>query len=224
MVFLTNDDPAAGAVLSRKLRVAPQAKIWIGLHEQLSIDRTVRRVTGRAAFAQGFVLEHDPLRLRAMATCALLTQSRHGESARRLHDVLAVRVVALHAIHLPFPHRMMLRKVELGVDFKVTGETRLRIAPGVHDEFSVPATDSDMFAAGAMARFATGAARHLRRFDVQARMGTRWKNPRVFGVAIDARRVAHKTCTRNFRRRRDLAFERRARNQQKGSNGDAGPA
>ncbi len=220
VVFFPNDD--ASAVFSRELRVATQAKIWIGLHEQLSIDRTVWRVAGRAAFAQGFVLEHDTLRLRAMTTRALLIQSRHGESTRRLHDVLPVRVVALHAVHLSFAHGMVLREVELGVDFKVTREARLRIPPRVHDEFSVPAPDCDMFAAGTMTRFATGTARHLRRFNVQARMRTRRKNPRVFGVAIDARRVSHKTCAGNFRRRRALAFDRRTGNQQCGSD-DAAP-
>ena len=150
MVFLANDDAVPVSVPGWELRVAAQAKIWIGLHEQLAIDGTVWRVTGRAAFAQGFVLEHDTLRLRAMATGALLIQSRHRESARRLHDVLPVRVVALHAVHPAFAHGMVLREVELRVDFEVTCETRLRVAPWIHDEFSVPATNCDVFAARTM--------------------------------------------------------------------------
>jgi len=166
VVFLTNDDSSAGAVLTPKLCVATQAKIRVRLHEQFAIDRTVRRVTRRAAFAQRFVFEHDALRLRAMTTRALFIQSCHRESTRRLHDVLAVWVVTLHAVHLPFTHRVMLGKIELRVDLEVAGKARLRIAPWIHNEFSVPATGCDVLAAGAMTRFAARAARHFCRVHV----------------------------------------------------------
>ena len=151
VIFLANDDSATGAILSGKLSVAAQAKIWVRLHEQLAVDGTVRRMTCRATLAQRFMLKDHALRLRTVTTGALLVQSRHRQATGWLHDVLAVRVMALHTAHLPFANRVMLRKIEFRVDFEVASETRLRIASGIHDEFSTAATDRDVPAAGAVA-------------------------------------------------------------------------
>ena len=48
------------------LRVAFQAEVRIILHEQLTVNRTVGRMTNHAAFAQGFMLEHEWAALLAM--------------------------------------------------------------------------------------------------------------------------------------------------------------
>src|SRR5687767_638592 len=100
--------------------------------------------------------EDDGFRLFAVAPGALLVEASHGEAARRFHDVEAVRVVALRAVHLSFDDWVMLREVELGVGIEMAGKAGVGIAPWVNDEFA-PA-DSDMFAAGSMARFAAGVA------------------------------------------------------------------
>ena len=148
VVAFPDDNAPAGSILRRKLRVAPLAKVRIRLYEQLAIDGTMRRMARRATFAQRFVFKDSALRLRAMTTGALLIQPRHGQTARRLHDFPPVRIVALHAVHLPFANRMVLRKVELSVDFQVASKTGLRIAAGIHNKFSAPAADSNVLAAG----------------------------------------------------------------------------
>jgi hypothetical protein len=167
-----------------------------------------------------------------MATRALFVLPRHGKSARRFHDVEAVRVVALHAVHLPFGHRMMLRQIELGVGFEMAGEARLRVAPRIHDEFSTAAPCCDVFAAGSVAGFAAGACvqgrtraartgwrmgtRRARPSSVQSRVWAGGKDPGVGGVAVHARRVARESGAGNLRRRRHLALDGRTRYQQRG--------
>ena len=165
-------------------------------------------MTGRATFAQSFMFEHDAFRLRSMATRALFIQTRHCESARGLHHVLAVRVVALHAVHLPFTHRMMLGKIELSMNFEMTRETRLRIVAGIHNEFFTLATDGDVFTSGTGARFASRTAGHLRSFNVQPRVRTGCEDACVLGMAVGARGVPDKCGTGNVRRWRDISFDR----------------
>ncbi len=165
-------------------------------------------MTGRAAFAQSFMLEHDTLRLRTMATRALFIQTRHCESARGLHHVAAVRVVALHAVHLPFTHRMMLRKIELSMNFEMTRETRLRIASRIHNEFFTLATDCDVFTSGTVTRFASRTAGHLRSVNVQPRVWSGGEDACVLGMAVGARGIPDKRGTGNIRRWRDISFDR----------------
>ena len=130
--------------------MATKTQVRVRLHEHLVIDGAVRLMAGRAALAQRFMLEHKTPRLFAMAVRALLVQSRHGQAASRFHDVKAMRVVALHAIHLPFAHRMVLRKIKLRVHVEVAREARLRIAAGIHNEFSAASADDDMLAGRTM--------------------------------------------------------------------------
>src|SRR3954471_8358979 len=108
--------------------MAPQTKIWIGLHQHLAIDGTVRLMTGSAALAQSLVLEDNTFRLLPMTAGALLIEPRHGETTGWFHNVDAMRVMALHAVHLAFADGMVLRQVELGMHFEMTGEACLRIA------------------------------------------------------------------------------------------------
>jgi hypothetical protein len=199
-----------------------QTHVWVSLREHLLIDGPMRRVTGRAAFAHRRMFEHNALGLFAMTRGALLVQSSHGEAARRFHDVKAVRVVTLPAIHFAFTHRMVLRKIELSVDFEVTREARLRIFAGIDDELSVSPADRHMFAARAVTRFATGTARHLRRLDVQSRVRTHGKNTRVLAVTIRARGIADESGPGNFRRRRHIRGNRGTGNQEKRQRHDAG--
>lgn len=68
----------------------------------------MRVVTGGTTFAERGMFENDRLGLLAMALGARFIQARHGQTPGGLHDVLAMRVVALDAIHFPFDDRMML--------------------------------------------------------------------------------------------------------------------
>ena len=77
----------------------------------------MRRVADGASLAQRLVFEHKRARLLPMTLCARLVEPRHRQATRRFHDVAAVRVVALHAIHPPFNHRVMLREAEFRVRF-----------------------------------------------------------------------------------------------------------
>jgi hypothetical protein len=63
-VVRSTDENRATANL---LEVASQAKVRIANLEHFGVDRAVRGVTGRAAFAQGFVLENVRSALRGMA-------------------------------------------------------------------------------------------------------------------------------------------------------------
>lgn len=143
-----DDDFTTGA---GRLRMAAQTEIRVRLREELAIDGAVRCMASGATFTQCLVFEDKAPRLIAMALGALLVFARHAQSASRFHDVKAMRVVALHAIHVAFNHRMVLRQFELGMHFHVATETGLRIASGVNDELAASATRSNVLAAGAMA-------------------------------------------------------------------------
>src|SRR6266404_3409791 len=93
---------------SLHLRVALEAEVGIAFDEHLAIDRAVRIVANGAAFAQGLMLEDKRPSLLAMALRAILIEPRHGQPARGLGDVGAMRIVALHAIHVAFEDGMML--------------------------------------------------------------------------------------------------------------------
>src|SRR4051812_39485710 len=107
------------------------------------------------AFAQSLMLVNKRLGLLAMTRGARLVQASHRHASGRLADVLAVRVVALNAIHFSFQHRVMLGKIELGVGLQMAGETGCRIAARVDDEFPTSAPCGNMFAAGSVAGFTT---------------------------------------------------------------------
>lgn len=197
---------------ARGLRMTAQAEIRVRLHEHLLIDGAMRRVTGRAAFAQRFVLVHRALALLTMTRGALLVQPRHRQSARGLHHVRAVRVVALDAIHLPFTYGMVLRQVKLGVNIQVARKARLRILARIDDELPAPAADYDVFASRPMARFTTRTAQHLRAFNMKPRVRTGGKDARVIRVAIHTARIADECRAGNFGRRRKFALHGRTGN------------
>lgn len=152
MRHVTDEDfiaPRAAGLLDG-LRVTTQAEIWIGLHEHLLIDRTMRRVTRRATLAHRFMFENHALGLLAMTRGALFIHARHRETSRRFHDFETMRVMALHAVHFAFGHGMVLRKIELRVNFEMTGKTSLRIFAWIDDELPISSAHRDVFAARAM--------------------------------------------------------------------------
>ena len=70
------------------LKVASQAEVRIANLEHLGIDRAVRRVAGRAALAQGLVLEHERSALGGMAAKAeFVLREQRGASARKMEPL-----------------------------------------------------------------------------------------------------------------------------------------
>lgn len=192
------------------LRMAAKAKVGIANGEQLVVDRTVRIMAGRATFAQGRVLEREGARLFLMALRAIFIQARHREAAAVFHDVHAVRVVALDAIHFSFENGMMLRKMKLGLGFQMAIETSLGIFAGINDESPTRASRGDVLAAGAVTGFATAPAFHGSLAGVQAAMDAHRENAINFFVAIRARLVTDVIRAFNRQGRDDLALRRRA--------------
>ena len=171
MQHVADVDLSRGRCGTLDLGVATQTEIRIALCKQLSIQRSVRAVANSATFAQRLVLENHGPRLFAMTLRAAFVPAGHGQAGLGFEDVSAVRIMALHTIHPPFNDRMMLRQVKLALNVDVALETSGRVLARIDDEFGPPAR-LDMFAAGAVAGFATGAARHGVSARISARMRT----------------------------------------------------
>lgn len=212
MIFLPDDDLSGGGLL---LRVALEAQIRVPLHQQFRVDRSVRRMTGHAPLPQCFVFEDKRARLLAMTRGAGLIEPRHRQTARRFEDFLAVRIVALHTIHSVLYHRMMVREIELGVRLDVALKTTRRILSGIHNEPALSTADPDVFASGAVTRFASGHRRRFQVVPVKSRVRTGRKNPRNVRVAFGAGPVANEMRALDMRRGdRCLAYSGTGANEQ----------
>jgi len=157
MEHVADVDLSGGGGGALDLGVTAQAEVGIALREQFSIQRTVRVVTDGATLAQRVMFENHGAGLLAMTLRAAFVPAGHGQSARGFEDVPAMRIMALHTIHASLQDGMMLRQMKLNLDVEVALETSGRIVAGIDDEFG-PATGLDVFAAGAVAGFAAGAA------------------------------------------------------------------
>lgn len=219
VILLANVYPTG---TSLHLRMASKAEICIALGQHLRVYRTVRRVANDAAFTQRFMLEHERSRLIAMALGALLVAPRHGEATSWFHNLFAVRIVTLHAIHSAFDDRMVLRQIEFRVDLEMALKTGGRIFAGVNDEFASPAAALDMFAPRSVTRLAPARANHLRVFDMHSRVRAGRENPRVVRVTFSANFVADVFGAFNLGGRHDCASDRRARTQNRGNRDEKG--
>src|SRR5262249_37567541 len=154
------------------LGMAFQAKVGIAFYQQFPINRAVRIMAYGASFPHRFMFEYKRTRLFAMALGAVFVESGHSQAARRLENIRAVWVVALHAIHAPFGHRMMLRQLELGMRLQMTLKTSGRFLSRVDDELSTSTTRFNVFASGPVARFAPRLACHSRpALNMHSRVG-----------------------------------------------------
>jgi len=201
VIHIADIDTSAG---SRALRlgVAFKAQIGIPLHQHLRVDGAVRIVADGAAFAHRGVLENHGARLFPMALGAILIQARHGEPARRFHDVHPVGIVTLDATHFAFNDRVMLREMEFRPDFLVALEAAFGIFARVDNEFFQPAAAShgDVFAAGTMTRFAAALAGHVGSGETQPCMRARRKHAGDIGMAIEASLVSDVSCALDLER------------------------
>lgn len=210
MLHLANVNLTSGDTRTLRLGMAAQTQTGIVRHEHLPVDGTVGQMANHAAFAQGFVLEDERPRLFTVALGAGLIVPRHGKSASGFENVRAMRVMALHAIHPAFNDRMVLRQTEFSVRFEVAIETSSRVSAGIDDELAAPAARGNVFAAGAMTRFASALTGHGRARDVYPRVRTCPKGADVIGMTLEARRVSDIICTRDFRRGKNRARNRGA--------------
>lgn len=185
----------------------------------------MRAVAGGATFAHRFVREHKRTRLGFVALRATLILRCHREATGRFENVAAVRIVAIHAIHVAFEDGMMLRQIKFGVDIQMTLKTGLGIFAGVDDEFR-RAAGPDVFAAGTVAGFATALAGQGGVFKMQPRVRAHRKFTGDVRVAIGAGFVADEMCAGNFQRRDDSGgrgagnHERHHAGEQAGGDGD----
>lgn len=213
MLDLTDKD-MAGLTGRLVLGMAAQAEVGVGRHEHLPVYRAVRVVAGGAALAHGFMLENERLGLFAMALRAIFVEARHGQPTRRLEDIAAMRIVALHAVHAAFDDRVVLGQVELGVGFQMAFKAGGRIFARVNDEFAPPAARRNVFAAWAMAGFAPRLAGQFGLIQMNPGVGAGRKDLDHAGVAIQAGLISHIGCAGDVGRSQGRARDRGAGNEQ----------
>ena len=209
VVLLADDDLARHGL---HLGMAFQAKVVIPFHKQLLVDRAMWIVARLAAFAERLVFECERPRLIAMALRAGLIELGHRQTSRRFLDVAPVRVVAIDAVHPFFHNGMMMRQVELRMNFQMALVTTRGVFARVHDEFASTAPAGNVLAARAVAGFAPRHARPFQILFVKPAMGTGGKNPGDIRVTIRARPVSDECRALNFRRSDKGAIERRTGN------------
>jgi hypothetical protein len=151
-----------------------------------------------------------------MALGAVLIPPRHGQPAGGFHDVHAVRVVALDAIHAAFQDLVVLGEVELSLEVQVALKTRGRVLARIDDESfaAAPAARGDMFAAGTVAGFEPALANHRGILGMNPRVRAGWKSSHNVGMAIRAGLVADELRAGDFQRRHDLGRGRGTRDDQ----------
>ncbi len=204
MINVANENGAGRAWLLR-LCVAAQAEIRIALDEHLPVDRAVRVVADRAPFAQGLMLEDKRAGLLAMALLAAFVLPGHGQPDSRLENIAAMRVVALHTVHVPFNDLMMIGQAECSLNVQMALETRRRVVARIDDEFCVAAA-FDVLAAGAVTGFAARAARQRCAHKVDLRMRTGGEFPDNLRMAIHTSLVADVMSAGNFQWRHYLGW------------------
>ena len=175
------------------LHMAAEAEVRIANGQQLGVDRPMRAVAAGAAFAQCGMFEYKRPRLCPMALGTGFVPPCHREAAGRLHNVQAMRVVALGAIHFAFRDRMMLGQVEFSVHIQMALKAGLRIFARVDDKFFASrSADRHVFTGRSVARFASVLSCGSGVGNTEPGVGTGGERTRDFGVTIHAGFVADK--------------------------------
>jgi len=173
------------------LRMTSEAKVEIGLSQELGVKGTVRLMAGDTPVAQSLMLEKHRTGLFPMAGATGVVETGHRQAARRLEDVPPVRIVALDAVHATLQHRMPMREVELRAGGEVTGQTGRRIPTRVHNELVPAAARRHVLAARTVAGLAAGVPDPARRLDMHPRMHAGREPTNQVRVAVVTRRVTH---------------------------------
>ena len=108
MVTLADINMARSHTWALDLRMASEAEVQIALDQQLGIDAAMRVMADRATFPQRRVLKDKRPGLLAVALGAGFIPACHRQAARRFEDVVAMRIMALRAVHLLLQHRVVL--------------------------------------------------------------------------------------------------------------------
>jgi len=172
------------------LRMTFEAEIEIALDEQLGVNAAVRAVADRTALPQRRMLKDEGPGLFPVALSTGFAQPRHGQPAGRFVDVAAVRIMALHAVHLFLRHRVVLGELELRLFLAMALETSRRVLAGIENELASPAAAGDMQAGRPMARFTARLPNGTSVFEVDSEVGAGRKDASDALVAVGASFVA----------------------------------
>jgi hypothetical protein len=157
------------------------------------------------------MLKNDGFGLLAVAWGATFIHARHGQPSRRFHNIHAMRIVALDAVHFALGDRVVLRQMEFPFCVRMALETGCGILAGVDDEFGATAPLGHMLAAGSVARLAPGLAEPLPTGQMQTGMRAGWKGAGDAFVATCAGPVADKRDAFNLQGNHDDATRRGTR-------------
>jgi hypothetical protein len=137
------------------------------------------------------VLKDERPGLIAVTLGTGLIEAGQAETAGGFHDIRAVRIVALNAVHFPFNHGMMLRHRKLRMRLQVALKTGSGVLAGIQNKSSASATDFDVFATGTVTGFATTLADARIRHELHAGVRAGGEDANVVGVALKTGLVAH---------------------------------
>jgi len=156
------------------LGVAFEAKIYVTLDEHFGINGTMGAVANGAAFPHRGMLKNPGSSFFTVTSGATLVQASHREAAFRLHNIRAVRIVALDAIHLALQYRVMLGKMKFRAGFLMALEAGFGIFTRIDDEFfeTTAACHGDVLASRTVTGLATVLARHGGLLQSQPCVGT----------------------------------------------------
>lgn len=128
-----------------------------------------------------------------------------------------MRIMTIHAIHLPFQHRMTLRQAKLGMLRLMAVQTRLRILAGIVNEDAFSTAGLNVFASGSVARFATANLSEPGLFLEKARVNAAGKQSRNLPVTFGAFWIADEMRPLNTRRNYNGIRQRKTRNKKQQS-------
>lgn len=189
------------------LGVAFEAEIVVSFHQHLGVDGSMRAMASGAAFAHGLVLIDMHLSLLAVAGDARLVLARHSQASGRLHEIQAVGIVALDAVHLSLGHRMMVGKVELSLGLKMALVAGLRVVAWIGDELAPASARLHVQASWPVAGL-TAVERALSILtDLNLRVTAHRKTPGNVGVAFEARLIANEMSPLDMRRNYDGSLD-----------------
>lgn len=195
---------------NRNLRVALETEIGIPLDQHLRVDRSVGIVTGGATLPQSLMLVDMHAALFPVTRCAGFVLTCHRETARRLEEIQPMGIMALNAAHLALGNGMVLRKMKLTSDLKMTFITSAGIRPRIGNESPTPAPRLNMKTARAMAGLAAMeiAAACLGNLDL--RVPTHRKATRDIGMTVKTGLIPDESGSFNMGWNEDCAFNRTA--------------
>ncbi len=114
------------------LEMAAQAERGVARGQQPGIHAPMRIVAGDAAFAHGFMIEHERAELRRVALGAgFILRQKFRPAA--LDDRAFVRIMAVATTHSAFNDGVVRRKIKFTLFIQVTLETHLGRFAGIED-------------------------------------------------------------------------------------------